>query len=508
MGNQEALAEVLVGGTPNPFKANTNATPSSGCRSLDVPQPKTQQRTSDQRGSAVGCQAGTTSRSPRRPIWFPKRTVETASAELEDGTLIELIEDPNDSARSQLAIFKDGMVRFANRFESENRIFIPIPRDTNLLRHVRLPRGVKPCGTARSLLSDTIKLLSQCLDLSDKNLTLLAHFIASTWFIERLPVAPYVALVGLPRSGKSTALTALGLLCRRALLTADITSAAFYRICDRLTPTLLIDETGTAGETKTLFHLLRTGTTREVTALRKDQSFKTFGPKAISWIELPDDAALNSRCIVIPLHETFRTDLLRPTSFEFRQAAEDLQKRFLQLRFEKINSLIPPKFHGFHRLHSRSRDLYEVLALPVGEDEEICKYLMGLLKAQEDSHRAPLSSRQSAVLQGLFMIMHQPRKNGQALVGDLAQLTNENLEAAGENFQVSPREVGAIMTSLGFTNRKRTNTGWTMHISSKEEQQVHSLVSAYGVEFPVGPSERDCRRHCDLCKQLPIREDS
>lgn len=42
----------------------------------------------------------------------------------------------------------------------------------------------------------------------------------------------------------------LRLLCRRSLLTADVSSAAFYRACGRLIPTLLIDETATAGTSR------------------------------------------------------------------------------------------------------------------------------------------------------------------------------------------------------------------------------------------------------------------
>lgn len=85
--------------------------------------------------------------------------------------------------------------------------------------------------------------------------------------------SPYLALVGLPASGKSTVLKVLRLLCRRSLLTADISSAAFYRVCEPLTPTLLIDEAATAGNSRDLFHLLRTGTSREAVTLRKDESF-------------------------------------------------------------------------------------------------------------------------------------------------------------------------------------------------------------------------------------------
>ena len=75
------------------------------------------------------------------------------------------------------------------------------------------------------------------------DVSLIAAFVVSTWFIEDLAVAPYLALVGPPRSGKTTLLQVLNLVCRRPLLTADITSAAFYEVYEKLTPTLLVDET-------------------------------------------------------------------------------------------------------------------------------------------------------------------------------------------------------------------------------------------------------------------------
>ena len=466
--------------------------------SLFVLQPN-QQRNSEPSATALNNRTVLTARSSAPVMSLPKRTIETASAEV-DGTQIEIIEDPQDPSKTKLAVFNGSEVQFVDRLEVENRIFIPIPRGANLLRHVRLPRGVKECGTARLLLHNTVDLLGQCLDISEDDLLLLAHFVLSTWFIERLPVAPYLAFFGLPRAGKSTALTVLSLLCRRGLLTADITSAAFYRACDRLMLTLLIDETGTAGERRALFHLLRTGTTREVVALRKNESFKTFGPKVVSWIELPNDAALNSRCVVVPLYETCRTDLLRPTSPKFLAAADDLQKRFLQFRFEKMKSIDPPGVPVSNRLHSRTRDLYEALALPMSGDNESCKKLVELLETQENSYRAPLSGSQSVVLQGLFTFMHLRREGKRPVVRDLTEVINGNLKAAGQGFWISAREVGAVMTALGFNNRKRGNTGWQIVTGLKEMQHLHALFAAYRVQLPPGYSIDDC----EFCKRYKI----
>jgi hypothetical protein len=49
-------------------------------------------------------------------------------------------------------------------------------------------------------------------------------------------------------SAGQTTLRFLDLLCRRSLLTSDITSASFYATTNLVTPTLLIDEKATAGD--------------------------------------------------------------------------------------------------------------------------------------------------------------------------------------------------------------------------------------------------------------------
>jgi len=447
---------------------------------------------------------GAVSKLPAGPISVPRQTVEVASTEFTDGTQIELIEDPHDSTKSLLAIFRHGEVRFTDRLESEQGICVPVPRTANLLRHVRLPRGVEPYGTVDSLVGEISNLLHRVMDLSEDEIGLFALFILSTWLIERVAVAPYVALVGLPGSGKSTALAMLRLLCRRALLTADISSTAFYEVCDRFKSTVLIDEAGTNEKRQVLLHLLRTGTTRDVTAFRKDKSFSPFGPKAVAWVEPPSDAALNSRCIVIPVRESRRTDLLRPTDPEVIKMADVLQMRLLRFRLEKLRSLPVPKIKRNHELRLRSRDLWEALALPVAENPERCQWLAEQLKAQGEVNGAALSAQQSAVFTAVFATMHLPPE-GAYRVGDLMALTNTILQHSGERFRVNAREVGAILTSLGFAERKRTNRGLVISVCQKELEHAHNVAATYGVA-PISPGfERDLLRTCSLCKRPSMR---
>jgi hypothetical protein len=426
--------------------------------------------------------------------------VETDFEQLEDGTILEMIQDPADSSKSLLAVCHEGRVNLTDRLPCGDRVFIPIARENQIIKYARLPCGVKPYGSVRSLLTEIRSILSACLDLGDHLRDLLAIFVLSTWFIDQAPVAPYVALVGLPRSGKSTALTVLSLLCRRALLTADITRAAFYSVCDRLTPTLLLDETGTVGERKILFHLLRTGTTRGLTAFRNQRAFRTFGAKVISWIHLPSDEALNSRCISIPMQESLRVDLKRPTDRDIVAAADELQKKLLQFRLEKYKKLVLPKVRGDERLHSRARDLYQSLALPVSDDTAVCEWLVERLESQQESNRELLTPILSAVLRSLFTIVHLPTATDARTTRDLTEVVNSELRSAGESLLVSYRRVGAALTSLGFARRERTNKGWVMHFGHEERRRIHELAILYEGSEYIASVSTESSEQCDLCR--------
>ena len=151
----------------------------------------------------------------QQPTQPTLRVVETDFAELADGSLVELVKNPENPSETALAIYRNGEVRYSSRVQSGNRILVPIPRDRHIVRHVRLPRGTAPYKSPRAILDQIVSLLKRCLDLTNRDHGLLAIFVLSTWFIDKFRVAPYLALVGLPRSGKSTAFAVLRLLSAR-----------------------------------------------------------------------------------------------------------------------------------------------------------------------------------------------------------------------------------------------------------------------------------------------------
>ncbi|MGA8013851.1 MAG: hypothetical protein WB949_15590 [Candidatus Acidiferrales bacterium] len=477
------------------------------------------------------------SESDLDPFWG----VETEFAELGNGTLLELIEAPWSPQELALATYdptfyarqarqardedeprwdygpeyepnapeqfphgEEGPSDYGLEYRYQGRRYIPISRDNPIVKQVRLAHGIGRYAPGADELVRRIQLLLQkCLDLEDEYPFLMACFIVSTWLIDCLPIAPYLALVGLPQSGKTTALTLLRLLCRRSLLTADITSAAFYRACDLLNPTVLLDETATMGQKQALFHLLRTGTTRDVIALRQNHSYRTYGAKAFTWTELPADEALNSRCIVIPMQETWQATLERPLDSKIVEAADVLQIDLLMYRFKNYRKLSLPKIPGDERLHSRTRDLYQALALSLGGDSKLCVRLLECFERQQDLNREPLSPRRTAVLEALFERIHTHRGGEGCLIGEFTKEVNCALAQAGERRCLNPREVGGVLTTFGFINRRRTMNGWMMWLSPAAEKRIHFLMTVYGIRGSADVlSSPECMLYCESCQEF------
>jgi hypothetical protein len=362
------------------------------------------------------------------------------------------------------------------------------------LRHICLPAGCESYGGIEELLGDLSSFFTSCLDVDLNNQVLLTAFVLSSWFREKLPVAPYLALLGPPGSGKTTAMRILRLLCRRGLLTSDITSAAFYDVCHRLGPTLLIDETITAGHLRTLLHLLRSSNSPGFVSLRKDRAQVAFGLKVLAWIELPNDAALNSRCVIIPMHRTSRSDLISPDDTRMLQFAKSLRMRLLQFRFENYRIVAVPKVPADVRLSSRALDLYRALALPFAKDQSLCKLLALLISSQRQFQSRLLSATQASAVRVLYLLIHVDPSATICRLSGLTGGMRADLASRGEPSKLNERKVGDILTSLGLTNRNRMNTGYVLNVERCDRVRIHEMARDYEVD---GTGQN---QNCDICK--------
>jgi hypothetical protein len=204
------------------------------------------------------------------------------------------------------------------------------------------------------------------------------------------------------------------------------------------------------------------------------------------------------------MQETSRTNLAKPTDKKILCIADILQQQLLQYRLEKYGSLSLPKANGGERLHSRTRDLYQALALPLGKNADLCRALVDLFEIQQDLNRESLSPAAGAVLEYLFEWIHVHSGEGKCAQKALTVGVNLRLELLRETFRLNAHEVGRALTSLGFTNRKRTNAGFILWVDLDTRRRIYKLADSYGTD-PLGRF-RDHRfdHECEMCKALEV----
>jgi hypothetical protein len=415
---------------------------------------------------------------------LPQKAIDFA--ELADGSLVELIEDPENSERTLFAVFKNGRVRFVDRIKDGTRILVPAPRRAAGLADVRLPRGVMNYGSTLKLFAEIFQCIGYVVDIPKDYVAPLAAFVLYTWVADRLPTAVYLSIVGLPQSGKSTLLALLNLLCRRSLLVNDVTQAAAYRVCDKFGATLLIDEIewnsshGTGG----LRQLLRAGTTRGSRAVNLQQSATSFGPKVFCSLEPSTDPALNSRCLEIPMAETRKRQLLKVSDPRVTKCAARLQKQLLKFRFNCYNSIRPAELPGAEELRPRSQDILSSLAAPLARYDCWGRVLLEVFKQYQDpATRESLAPRQAALVAVLFLVVHRYLSLPSMSIKSITKAANDLLKNGGDRAALSYKATGTLLSALGFRNRERTNQGWILWLDSPTVARIHQLAKTYDNEF-------------------------
>ncbi|WP_321947083.1 DUF3631 domain-containing protein [Paraburkholderia sp. J10-1] len=190
-----------------------------------------------------------------------------------------------------------------------------------------------------AMLNEIAKVIRRFVVADSETIAAVALWVVTTWFAEVLHVAP-ILLIDAPEKacGKTQLLTVAGRLVPRPAIAAGISPSALFRMVEKYTPTLLIDEIETVltREAEELRGLLNSGHTRDSAYVWRSvpvgdewepRRFATFGFKALSGINAHRLAeTITSRSIVATLRKKLkdeRADKLRraePGLFEMLRA--------------------------------------------------------------------------------------------------------------------------------------------------------------------------------------------
>jgi hypothetical protein len=215
--------------------------------------------------------------------------------------------------------------------------------------------------------------------LPDHGAVMLALWTIHTHAIDAVQVSPYLGITSPEKGcGKTTLESLLRALVRRPLPASNITQAVVFRVIEKCSPTLLIDEADTfLGENEALRGVLNSGHSRDTAyVLRCDpdtnevRQFSTWGAKAIAMIgHLP--GTLADRAIPIQMRRKREAETVSEFTDDSRETCGSLQRQCFRWATDHLEHLraakpvMPPALHN--RMADNWRPLLAIAAACDGD---------------------------------------------------------------------------------------------------------------------------------------------
>jgi len=295
---------------------------------------------------------------------------------------IELIGERFDLSEKAVAAYRKTIREYKKNLQSSAQ---PPPCSTDVHSDFLFPE-IAPWSEPidpNVVLMGVKALLGSSVICGKSELTAATLWVAMTWFMNQVGVAPLLVITSPEkRCGKTTLLSILNKLAANSIVASNISPAAFFRSIQAWHPTLLVDEADSFLRfNDELRGILNSGHTRDTAFVirtvgddHKPQSFNTWGAKAIACIGKLQDTLMD-RAVEIRLERksvTTKVDSLRGID---PQIFGNLKAQLARFALDYKNQVHDVRQQAIHELPSglddRAKDNWEPLfqiALVAGEE--------------------------------------------------------------------------------------------------------------------------------------------
>jgi hypothetical protein len=421
------------------------------------------------------------------PAKSPK-CIATAGEIFPDAT-IDLVADASDSYRLNLLHWDGSSATVAPRIEHGRATYEPIALEPSLVNAVQWPKNPLEYGSTIDLFGNVLGLITRHAEIQDASARLVAYFVFSTWFPDRLSLAPCLAIVGPGDSEGIQLLRLLRCLCRRSMLLAEASQSSLLSLPLQLSPTLLMNRPMLS---RPLRSFLSTSNRRGLGTVKRGKVLEVCCPKAVYFgmDEIPQDIA--SITMQIPLSSaTAPKNVLEDGALN--KITAELQGKMLAYRLANYSRIRVALIPGMNFTH-QTREIAMNLAACIVDDVELAGRVVPLLREQDDHVREqPDRKLEEAILGAVLACLHE-KKSDRVQVKEIAALANALLRTQGEIVEYRPEEVGHRLDGFSL-GRTRQNEGMFLLLSRDTSRLVHRLALGYGVSWDANylPDCPDCK---------------
>ena len=357
------------------------------------------------------------------------------------------------------------------------------------------PHPVEPAA----LLSDLAGAVRRFIICPDETAHAAALWIAMTWFMDVVQVAP-LAVITAPekRCGKSQLLFLLGRLVHRPMAASNITSAALFRAVDAWKPTLLVDEADAfMKDNEELRGLLNCGHTRDsayiIRVVGDDHTpkrFNVWGAKALAGIGHLADTIMDRSIVLelrrkLPHEEVLRLRHAEPGLFD------DLSAKLARFAIDTRERLRRCRPDLPHALHDRAQDNWEPLLaiaeMAGGEWPQIARHAaLKLSGSTEDG--GTMGNELLADIREIFESKRLAKISTADLIQHLCDDDEKSWATYNRGRPITPRQVAKKLKEYGIAS-KNLRVGYEV-VKGFEHEQFKEAFARYLALSPEQPLHR------------------
>jgi hypothetical protein len=403
--------------------------------------------------------------------------------------MIDVVADPSNLARLKLLLWDGTNAKVAPRIKYGHSTYEPVALHPTVVCAVRWPTRRKDYGSTRELFDRILSLVTENVKIAEQHARLLVYFIFSTWFPDRLAIAPGLAIAGSSVGDAIQLLRFLHCVCRRSILLAGMPQFDPTSLPLSLYPSLLIDRPTL---TRSVRSFLSATNRRGLVAVRRGKILCVCCPKVVYFGvgEVPEAVASGMLQITLPPTGGLTQAV---DDEQLNDIAAELQGKMLAYRLANFAKIRVAQLQGAN-FTNQTRELAVNLAACVVGEPELAAGVLPLLKEQDECVRGRRDRElETVIIEAVLVVFHENEKD-KVQVKELAVLANSILRSRGEFIQYSPEEIGHRLDILAL-RRTRTAAGMCLNLTHAVRQFAHRLARTYDV-----PSIRTVRSGCRECE--------
>jgi hypothetical protein len=418
----------------------------------------------------------------------------TASRELADGTLVELLYDPVRHATA-LAVWRDGQWTIEAEVQSVGERLVPFSPENNIIKNgvVLLPSEPTECGTKDDLISEICAFLHRYLDVSPAFEMVAAYYILFTWVYDAFNEVPYIRFQGDYGTGKTRALLIVGSLCYKAFFASGASTVSpLFHILDAFRGTLVLDEADFrfSDEKVQIVKLLNNGNVDGLPVLRtmlnrqrefNPQAFRVFGPKIVATRKGYEDQALESRFLTEVMgHTRLRASIPINMPASWKDQARTLRNKLLMFRFRYRHEIKIDDTARVSALAPRGNQILVPL-LSIVEDDAARKALVEFATAAQEGTEAERGmSSEAQVLEIVRELIGEAHKHAVPII-EIAQRFSTRFGGEYER-PVTPRWIGTVLRQRLHLTPYKSNGRFVLPVG--DGTRLQTLYERYGLTAP------------------------